>query len=207
MIEPRFAELERARLARLALEWLEVERQRPDFEVVASEDKRALVAGGIALSGRIDRLDKLSSGGHALIDYKSGRVTPNAWQGDRPDDPQMPLYAVNAAEDITAVAFARIKKGDMRMMGFSRDDKVLPKVKIYHDWKFLLQEWKEEVDDLGREFAAGEATVDPKQRQQTCRYCDLAPLCRVHEKFSALELEGDDGADGTGSDSGMEAAS
>ena len=207
LIEPRFAELERARLARLALEWLEVERQRPDFEVVASEDKRALVAGGIALSGRIDRLDKLSSGGHALIDYKSGRVTPNSWQGDRPDDPQMPLYAVNAAEDITAVAFARIKKGDMRMMGFSRDDKVLPKIKIYHDWKFLLQEWKEEVDDLGREFAAGDAAVDPKQRQQTCRYCDLAPLCRVHEKFSALELEGDDGADGTGSDGGMEAAS
>lgn len=194
LIEPRFAELERARLTRLALEWLDVERQRPDFEVVASEDKRAMLAGGIALSGRIDRLDRLASGGHALIDYKSGRVTPNSWRGDRPDDPQMPLYAVNAAEDITAVAFARIKKGDMRMMGFSRDDKVLPKVKIYHDWKILLEEWKEEVDDLGRKFAAGAAGVDPKQGQKTCRYCDLAPLCRVHEKFSALELDGDDSA-------------
>jgi ATP-dependent helicase/nuclease subunit B len=209
VIEPRFAELERARLARLALEWLEVERLRPDFEVVASEEKRALVAGGISLSGRIDRLDRLSSGGHAMIDYKSGRVTPNSWQGDRPDDPQMPLYAVNAAEDITAVAFARIKKGDMRMMGFSRDDKVLPRVTLYRDWKILLAEWKEEVDDLGREFASGAAGVDPKRGQQTCRYCDLAPLCRVHEKFSALELEGDQDtdADGTGSDGGMEAAS
>lgn len=213
LIEPRFAELERARLARLALEWLEVERQRPDFEVVASEEKRAMLAGSIALSGRIDRLDRLGSGGYALIDYKSGRVTPNSWQGDRPDDSQMPLYAVNvasAAEDISAVAFARIKKGDMRMMGFSRDDKVLPKVRQYHDWKILLEEWKEEVDNLGREFAAGAAGVDPKQRQQTCRYCDLAPLCRVHEKFSALQLEGDesamdgasDGAHGTNSAGG-----
>ena len=212
VIEPRFAELERARLARLALEWLEVERLRPDFEVVASEEKRAMLAGGIALTGRIDRLDRLGpdgAGGYAMIDYKSGRVTPNSWQGDRPDDPQMPLYAVNAPEDISAVAFARIKKGDMRMMGFSRDDKALPKVKLYRDWPALLAEWKEEVDDLGRDFAAGEAAVDPKQRQQTCRYCDLAPLCRVHEKFSALELEGDQDtdADGTGSDGGMEAAS
>jgi probable DNA repair protein len=188
-VEERFAELERERLARLAQEWLALERERADFAVAATEDKRALVAGGLEFSGRIDRIDRLAGGGHALIDYKSGRVTPKYWEGRRPDDPQLPLYAVNAGETITAVAFAKLKTGGMRMTGYSRDDKALPRVKQYRDWDALLAGWRQEVDALGASFSRGEARVDPKSLAQTCRYCDLAPLCRVHEKLSALALD------------------
>jgi len=193
-IGERFAELERTRLAGLALEWLAIERARADFEVVATEDKRVLAAGGVELSGRIDRMDRMTGGGHALIDYKSGHATPRSWDGERPDDPQLPLYAINAGEPIAAVAFARLKTGDMRLMGFSRDDKVMPKVKQYHAWDALLEGWKKELDALGASFAAGDARVVPKRLAQTCRNCDLAPLCRVNEKFSALALDVGDAA-------------
>ena len=191
-LEDRFAELECARLARIAAEWLAVERERADFEVTATEDQRPLAAGGLEFSGRIDRVDRLAAGGHALIDYKSGRVTPKYWEGERPDDPQLPLYAVNAAEPISAVAFARLKTGGMRLMGYARDAQVMPKVKQYRDWDGLLDGWRKQLDALGREFAAGQARVDPKRLAQTCRYCDLAPLCRVHEKFAALALDAGD---------------
>ena len=194
VIEERFAELERARLARLAREWLALERERADFEVATTEDKRTLTAGGLEFSGRIDRIDRLAGGGHALIDYKSGRVTPKSWEGERPDDPQLPLYAVNAPETITAVAFAKLKTGGMGLMGYSRDDKVMPKVKPYRDWDALLEGWAKEVDALGASFAAGDARVAPKRLRETCRYCDLAPLCRVHEKLSALALDAVDTA-------------
>ena len=205
-MQPRFADLERARLVRLAREWLEVERGRASFSVVATEDKRVLTAGGIELAGRIDRLDRLDDGGHVLIDYKSGRATPKSWESVRPDDPQLPLYAVNAAEPVAAVAFAKLKTGGMRLMGYSRDKDALPKVKQYHDWKGLLAGWQNELDALGSAFAAGDARVDPKALAKTCRYCDLQPLCRVHEKMSALALEDDsglaasDGADADGED-------
>ncbi|HXC37539.1 MAG TPA: PD-(D/E)XK nuclease family protein, partial [Burkholderiales bacterium] len=192
-IEDGFAELERARLCRLAAEWLEVERARGGFEVAATEEKRTLQAGGLTLSGRIDRLDRLEGGGYALIDYKTGRPTPRSWRGPRPDDPQLPLYAVSAQEPISAVAFARLKTGDMRMMGFSRDGGVMPKVEKAINWPSLMSAWRSEVDALGSSFAAGEAAVDPKKGIQTCRNCDLAPLCRVHEKFSPLELEEEEG--------------
>jgi hypothetical protein len=38
------------------------------------------------------------------------------------------------------------------------------------------------LERLAGEFASGHAAVDPKQRPQTCRECDLQPLCRVHER-------------------------
>lgn len=193
-LEEPFAGLELTRLAKLAREWLEVERDRSPFAVVATEDKRKLVVAGLELNGRIDRMDKLESGGHALIDYKTGRPTPNEWLGERPDDPQLPLYALNASEDVVTVAFAKLRTGEMRFMGFSRDREAIPKVQQAKDWDALLAGWKQEIGFLGASFAAGDARVDPKQKLTTCRYCDLQTLCRVYERVNVL-VSGEDTAD------------
>jgi probable DNA repair protein len=194
VLDGRLAELERARLAKLAREWLAVESERGEFEVVAREEKRSLVAGGLTFNGRIDRMDKLAHGGHVLIDYKTGRATPNDWLGERPDDPQLPLYAIAAKEDIGAVAYARIKAGEMRFMGLTREAGVLPKAKLAESWPGLFAEWRRELDELGGEFAQGVARVDPKRGLKTCRHCDLHSLCRVHERIAAME-DDDEGGD------------
>ncbi|MDB5809225.1 MAG: hypothetical protein JWN94_1347 [Betaproteobacteria bacterium] len=190
ILEGRLAELERARLARLAREWLLVESTRGDFEVVSREERRTLEVAGLAFTGRIDRMDWTSDGvpvgGHILIDYKTGRATPNDWLGNRPDDPQLPLYAIAAKQDVIGVAFARIKAGEMRFMGLTRDNAVLPKVKTA-EWQGLFAVWRRELDALGQEFADGVARVDPKRKLKTCTHCDLQPLCRVHERLLALE--------------------
>jgi ATP-dependent helicase/nuclease subunit B len=186
-IDGRFAELERARLARLAREWLEVEKGRPDFSVALLENKTSLSFAGLEFAARIDRMDKLSTGGHALIDYKTSRnPSPKQWEPPRPDDPQLALYAVSAKEEVTAVAFAKVRPGEMRMMGFSRDDKALPKVQKAKAWQPLLQSWKQEAESLGKSFAGGEAGVDPKKGLMTCRYCGLETLCRIYEKINVL---------------------
>ena len=194
-LDQPFAALERKRLAKLAREWLEVERARPAFEVVATEEKLKLTVAGLELNGRIDRMDRLAAGGHALIDYKTGRPTPNDWLGERPEDPQLPLYALNAKEDIAVVAFAKLKTGAMRYMGFSEGKEVIPGVKSAVDWDALIASWRKELESLGSGFAAGDARVDPKNVLKTCRYCDLQPLCRVYERVNAL---GDDQEDGDG---------
>lgn len=194
-LEDPFASLERKRLAKLAWEWLEVERGRAPFTVAAMEEKRKLKVAGLELNGRIDRMDALESGGHALIDYKTGKPTPNDWMDERPNDPQLPLYAVNAKEPIAAVAFAKLRTGEMRYMGFSDREDLVPGVKEAKDWKALLEGWKKELEALGSGFAAGDARVDPKAFPNTCRYCDLQPLCRVYERVNALG-EGEEGADG-----------
>ena len=184
-----FAQLERARLARLAREWLELERARPAFEVVAREQKRTLRAGALALSGRIDRMDRLADGSHALIDYKTGRVSPSEWLGERPDDPQLPVYAINAPEDVGAVVFARLRTGDMKFMGFSRGKDAIAGVKPAQSWEGLLAGWRAEVNALAQGFEFGDARVAPKKGLSTCAWCDLQTLCRVYEKLSPLSSD------------------
>ncbi|MBC7802583.1 MAG: PD-(D/E)XK nuclease family protein, partial [Candidatus Parcubacteria bacterium] len=195
-LEGRFAELERMRLEKLALEWLQVERRREPFEVIGIEEKRMLAIGGLEFSGRIDRMDKLQDGSHALIDYKTGsRVTPNAWLGERPDEPQLPLYAVTAQEKVSAVAFAKLKAGDMKFSGLSLREKEIPGVRTAKSWSGLIATWKAELESLALGYSLGDARVDPKNGLQTCRNCDLQPLCRVYEKRNALvepEEEGEE---------------
>jgi hypothetical protein len=116
-------------------------------------------------------------------------LTPKQWDGPRPDDPQLPLYAVAAPEDLAAVVFARMRPGEMRFMGYSKAERVLPRVEIYRDWQKLLDTWKRDADALGAAFAAGDAPVDPKEGLKTCRRCELHTLCRVYEKVSALGSE------------------
>ena len=190
-LEEPFAGLEEKRLGKLAREWLEVERQREPFEVVAMEEKRKLTVASLELNGRIDRMDRLEAGGHALIDYKTGKPTPNEWLGERPDDPQLPLYVLNAKET-SPRAFARLRTGEMRYMGFSDREDLIPQLKPAKDWKALLAGWKQEIESLGAGFAAGDARVDPKKLLQTCRYCDLQPLCRVYERVNALGDESEE---------------
>jgi len=189
-LEGRIAELERARLERLAREWLEVEKTRPDFSIHSLEEKRTLEFAGLEFAARIDRMDKLASGGHAIIDYKTGgNITPRRWDPPRPDEPQLALYAVAAKEEMTAVAFAKVRPGEMRFMGYSRDDKAIPKVQKAKAWQPLMQAWKNEAESLGSSFARGEAGVDPKKDLMTCRYCGLETLCRVYEKINVLAEE------------------
>ena len=195
-LDDRFGGLEIARLEKLAAEWLEVERKRDAFDIAFTEQRRQLSIGGLTLTGRVDRMDRLADGTHALIDYKTGsRVTPNDWSGARPDDPQLPLYAVTAEENVSAVAFAKVRAGDMKFSGFCAHKGAIPGAKAALDWPALVAGWKIELENLAREFAAGRAPVDPKRGLNTCRHCDLQTLCRVHERISALAEDGEGGTE------------
>jgi len=198
-IEGRFAELEQARLAKLGRAWLEIERQRPPFEVAAVEHKRVVSFGGVTVNARLDRMDRLDAGGYAILDYKTGSASVGDWLGPRPDDPQLPIYAVSqeAAQEVCAVAFARVKAGDMEFKGVARDEGLIPGVKTlagqrlqaardYDSWEELLAGWRYELEALGTEFASGEARVFPKRGDDTCRYCELKPLCRINERAFSI---------------------
>jgi probable DNA repair protein len=204
-LEGRFAELERGRLAQIAKEWLDVERERAPFEVVRIEEPMQLVAGDLALAGRIDRMDRLvEGGGLAVIDYKTGStITPAVWLGERPDDCQLPVYALAASdEDVRAVAFARLRVGQLGFAGLAREKDLIPGadpvasnkkargLKI-GSWEDLVASWRRETAKLGTAYVASEAAVDPREQLETCRRCDLQPLCRVHERIGTLD-EGDE---------------
>ncbi len=202
-LEGRFAQLERERLAAIAHEWLAIERDREPFTVTMREEKIPLYAGDLAIQGRIDRIDHLEGGGLAVIDYKSGRVNVAAWMGERPDDAQLPLYALAAGEgEVRVVAFAKMKTGDRAFVGVARDGGEIPGIdaladhrtakKFAKEWPELFAMWRTQVESLGEGFANGDAIVDPKRKLATCERCDLKALCRVHERLSALAEDGEE---------------
>ena len=192
-LEGRFAGLERARLAALARDWLAFEKQRTAFEVAAVEEKHVVRFGGVAANAKLDRMDRLEGGAYAVLDYKTGTAGVTAWLGERPDEPQLPLYAIGSGKDIAAVAFARVKTGELEFKGLARDKDLLPGVKTiaeqrsalakaYPSWDSLLEGWRRELTALGQGFAAGDARVAPKRGDETCQFCGMQALCRISER-------------------------
>ena len=153
----------------------------------------------------MDRL--VDGGGLAVIDYKTGaNISPMVWLGERPDDCQLPLYALAAAdEDVRAIAFARLKVGVLGFVGVAREKGLVPgvgplqgraaKSREAGSWEAMVESWRAETARLGGDFVSGDAHVDPKGKLATCDRCDLQPLCRVHERVGTLD-EGDQ-EDGT----------
>ena len=181
-----FVELERARVRRLLLALLELERRRAPFEVVALEEPRTLELGGLRLQARVDRIDLLDGGRRAIIDYKSGKAVTGEWEGDRPESPQLPLYAVTDPGDVAALAFAVLRAEETAFKGLGAEPGLLPGVQPpqpSQSWPALLARWRDILDALAVQFIAGHAPVAPKRYPYTCEHCALGALCRVTELY------------------------
>ncbi len=118
--QTRFLELERVRLVELLEEWLQVERLRGEFRVAAYEEQAVVDIAGLVLSLRLDRVDSLAQGAELLIDYKTGDSSIAMWMGERPDEPQLPLYHLARPVLPEAVAFAQVRRGECGWSGSVR---------------------------------------------------------------------------------------
>jgi hypothetical protein len=123
-------------------------------------------------------------------------------------------HAADGAAPVAAVAFAQIRADKAAFSGVVRGDGVLPGLPVNRrgelkeatdNWPRVLEDWRDVLDQLGAAFGAGAADVDPKNGLATCAgsYCELAALCRVHERLNdsgddagAAAWEQEDGQDG-----------
>lgn len=194
VLSERFARIEQRRLVHLVREWLEEERKRDHFTVIATEEKHAIRVGDLNLSARLDRVDELESGQHIIIDYKTRKQSVQSMTGERPDEPQLPLYLVTteALQQAAGVAFATVKRGGMGFSAIVRDADLLPGVKAFSQvngckqfatWEDLVAAWRQYLTDLATGFCSGDAKVNPKNFPATCEYCDLQLFCRIHERI------------------------
>ncbi len=203
-LSPRFEVLERARLTALVLEWLELELTREvPFKVVGREQQTAVTIAGITVKTRLDRVDELADGQRVVLDYKTGQPTIPRWFGDRPEEPQLPLYVSASEQPVEGIVFARLRRNDCGFIGLAADDGLLPRVATVAttrtrlaeeiramEWPELITHWRMGLEALATAFAGGEAAVDPA-RSNSCDYCDMALFCRVADQ---------PGTDGDGSE-------
>ncbi len=200
------------RLLEIEVEWLQArvtellasDAARLPFTVDAVEKQHSISIGGLTLQLRIDRVDRLDDGSLAVIDYKTGAdARPDAWFGDRPQRPQLPLYVeAVGAERVSAVAFGRVRAGDSGYRGVARDSATFSGLTTrgmrgwpeeHSSWEELLVAWRRRLAALAREYATGDARLAPDPAS-ACRYCQLGMLCRIGEtRLGGATLEpGDD---------------
>ncbi len=175
---------QRQRLLHLLPAWLKLELTRKPFTVkLREQDLDDVPIGPLRLKIRMDRVD-LVEGGEMLIDYKTGRATPSDWLGDRPEEPQLPLYAVlTGTEHLQAIGLAKIRPGkEMKLEGYDTGvGNIVPKATTMKTASLEEQifAWREVLVRLAEDFHAGKAEVDPKKYPETCKYCAQRIVCRL----------------------------
>ncbi len=184
--------LEKPRLQQLLLEWfiLEQEQRFLPFTVIGRETPVQTEFGGIPIRLVIDRIDRTDSGECLIIDYKTGQADVSAWNGERPKNPQMPLYALALEKQgnhtIKGIAFGKLKTDDCSLIGVSALEnvgmgfKASLTVRDKKTWEEQLQEWHDNLSKLAAEFLQGQALVNPS-KAKPCQYCDLHGLCRINQ--------------------------
>ena len=195
-VPPGLARIELDEAARRIDELLELELLRPAFRVEQREQPVDIEVGPLRIRGQVDRLDRVP-GGLAIIDYKSGEAKAGDWLGERPAEPQMPLYALAFAAEVVALAYASLKPGSVGFQGLARSRDALGGAlpmrpePVPAEWPARLEAWRGVLEALAGEFAAGDARVAPVRltgARAPCPRCHLAVLCRRDELLRAGAL-------------------
>ncbi|MCU1322959.1 MAG: putative repair protein [Acidobacteriaceae bacterium] len=206
-----YVDMERSRLHTLLGGWLELELERAPFEVKLSEMKFDDVrVGPLRLRVIVDRVDLVDDGGgedgadatepaEMIVDYKTGRAEPGQWLTDRPDAPQLPLYAVlSQASRIAGVAFAKVRLGEeMSLHGYATREELVTKLARLKDAPTLeaqVEAWRRVLTGLAEKFAAGDARVRPKKYPDTCEHCAQRLVCRLDVAVLDADMDEENGA-------------
>lgn len=197
LMSPRFQSIEIERTASLLKRFLtapEAEAGRSTYRVLELEQKHHWVHNELHFNLVVDRVDELPDGSLAVIDYKTGKSSPSSatWLADRPEDLQIPFYFAAMAEmrgaPVKAVALAHVNAARIDYTGLSADSAFHDRIKpteeergVKQPWSELTQLFTSQISRFSSEFKAGLARVDPANGNVTCRYCELAGLCRIDE--------------------------
>lgn len=203
IITENYIKLEKICLHELITKWLEFEKSRTPFKILALEKPIETYIGNLKIKLRLDRIDLLEDNKAIILDYKTGKKMPvsNDWTTNRPEDPQLPLYycavanVINEAIEGVLIANLNIIELNTTKKKFLHGKAKNPK-KIHNEnnlknlnieteinWEELTAKWQTTIENLAQDFCNGHAKVDPLDSKKSCEFCDLHALCRIKESL------------------------
>ena len=159
--------MERGRVAGLLREFVALDGDREGFSVAAVEQKLELEMAGVQVELRIDRIDRLSSGHIAIIDYKTGAEKKFLDSNGTTREIQLVAYACAVDEPVGALVLANV---DSRSVGFHGAGEGFSDVE---DWDERLEAWSQLVRDACTEIARGDVRVNRYQTVEDARSLNL----------------------------------
>lgn len=181
-------DLEQKRTFTVIRDWLtQQEIRRKPFAIDRIERRHQFDLAGLQLNLMADRIDTLADGSKVVIDYKTGLVNVKSWQGERPEQPQLPLYLLLDKEKTRGLYFAMVRPdqadwkglddGEIEFIEYSKRRKTSePEL----TWDEQVTHWENVLTTLAKEYLEGVATVTPID-DKACQYCHLSSVCRVRE--------------------------
>lgn len=122
--------------------------------------------GGIALHGRLDRIDEHAAGERAVLDYKTRALPALAARLKEAEDHQLPFYGVLSGQTMAAAHYValdmfRDKTGDVAAPDFAQQQ----------------QKLQEQIITVMQAVTQG-APLPANGIASVCQYCEVRGLCR-----------------------------
>lgn len=175
-----FYEVEETRLKRLLDALKTWETARPAFNISMIEQAFTIELSGLQFRVRVDRLDTVSREKTWVIDYKTSLPTSKPWLEERPEAPQLLLYAL-LDPSITGLVFLQLKAGTIVASGISEEIvsiQGITSLKKAETWSGLQAQWHTQLSKLAEEYKTGQCPPTPS-KTSSCLQCDFPSLCRV----------------------------
>ena len=184
-IEPALIEKERQMMLSKLNQWIELEKNRDTFNVIALEKTDFVNLGGLKIKIRKDREDEIidSNNNHKTLalDIKSREESiSSAFSSSMPKS-QLPLAALSG--NIDGIAYLNVIPHSPSISGVinseSSDDMQLlseHKYKAPKDWDKLKDLWLKLFSKKIGEYVSGVANYTPSVA--ACMYCAKKSLCR-----------------------------
>jgi len=116
---------------------------------------------GLCVSGRIDRIDRLSDGTFEVIDYKTGRLKDQRFIDK---DLQLSIYAL-ACQDALKIPVSKLS------LYYLEDNKKISTVRSVD----TLEKTKNELETIAQTI--GTSKFEPVPSPMICKYCDYRLIC------------------------------
>lgn len=167
--------LEHARMTDLLMQWLRLEKCRPEpFTVVLRESPIKTAIAGLPLELRMDRVDRVQTADGPrwlIMDYKTGREAKRKdWDAEKLLEPQLPLYASHAdvpgsgMPQVDGIAYGHLRDGHPALVWQGNWDAGLSDAKtgmLDAQWSATLAAWRSVLEAAAAGFLSGQASFDP----------------------------------------------
>ena len=164
--------LETSRASSLLRAVVELDRGREPFAVAAVEKPLSVTIEGVSLSLRADRIDRLDSGEHVILDYKTGAPRHFLGSDKEPKDIQLVVYAYALGEAVSDLGLVNVDSRNVDIDGAGRT--LTPDI----DWAAVLPAWCTVAERAARELRRGDIRLSDLHNLQSERPLSLLSRSR-----------------------------